>query len=90
MKAEHALIPDIDPSGGIISVDPLIYGGRPQERKPFTISVLRKNAGRLPEGEIAAAMGWSLSRLRYIAARERIDLSFPPRVKRKEIEPRGA
>ena len=88
MKAETPnLIPDVDPSGGIIYIDPLVYGGRCQERKPLTISVLRKNAGRMPAGDIAAAMGWSLTRLRRIAAQERIDLSFP-RV--KELEPRGA
>ncbi len=89
MKFEIPLIPDVDPSGGVIAIDPLVYGGRLQWRKPHTIAVIRKNAGLLPVEELAAAMGWSLSRLLRIAREERIDLSYP-RVKRREVEPRGA
>lgn len=89
MKAETPLIPDVDPSGGILTIDPLIYGGRLQWRKPHTIAVIRKNAGLLPAEELAAAMGWSLSRLIRIAREERIDLTYP-RIRRREIEPRGA
>ena len=92
MKAETPLIPDVDPSGGVLVIDPLIYGGgRWHWRKPNSIAVIRKNAGLMPADKLAAAMGISEARLRRIAREEHIDLTFPrPDQRKEEHEPRGA
>lgn len=91
MTATHSRQPDDPGPSGESFRDALIFNGTAHDVTPNTIKVIRKNAGRMPPLELAAAIGWRYRRLKNFCAAMQppVDLRYPPS-EPPQREPRGA